>query len=257
MPAVNVSADFVMHMRRQMKIIRRLHAGKKLKYNIAGEVITHIDDLAKPMRMMTRLYLQHVSDLHLRIAFHGDLLTINRAANAAGKDIMKVLDDLAGAVDEVDPVVRRILSVEAHHFIPATSFQRFPFMGVIFPDTSMMPAVNLLRLEHQGPKHLIAQVANQVGVLGSGRNGVLSVSMTTRLNRIAEEVSALTPLDGKQQALRYLDEIVRFYDTEYADVGNGVKLLDKATDMPRPMIGWTARGWIEETRRGLVSTPYP
>lgn len=257
MPPLNVSADFAKHMRRQMRMIRRLHAGKKLKYTIAGGVITHIDDLAKPMRMMSRLYLQHVSDLHLRIAFHGDLLTINRAANAAGQNIMQVLDDLAGAVDEVDPVVRRVLSVEAHHFIPATSFRRFPFMGVVFPDTSMMPAVNLLRLEHQGPQHLIAQVANQVGVLGSGRKGLLSVSMTTRLNRIAEDVGALTSLDGKQQALRYLDEIVRFYDAEYADVGNGVKLLDKATDMTGQMAGWSARDWILETRRALVSTPYP
>lgn len=257
MPPLNVSADFVKHMRRQMRAIRRLHAGKKLKYVLDGNVVTKIDDLAKPMRMLTREYLRHVSDLHLQIAFHGDLLTLNRAANAAGQDILDVLDNFAGGADVVDPIVCRVLSIEAHHFIPATSYRRFPFMGVVFPDTRTMPAVNLLRLEHQGPQHLISQVANQVGVLGSGRKGVLTASMTTRLNRIAEDVSGLSPLNDKEKALRYLDELVRFYDAEYADVGNGVKLLDKATDMPGSMAGWTARGWIVETRRGLVSTPYP
>ena len=255
MPSLDIPADFVKHMRRQMKIIRRLHAGKKLKYTIAGGVITHIDDLAKPMWAMSRLYLQHISDLHLRIAFHGDLLTINRAANAAGQNIMEVLDNLAGAADAVDPVVRRMLSVEAHHFIPATSFQRFPFMGMVFPDTSTMPAVTLLRLEHQGPKHLIEQMANQVGVLGSGRKGVLTASMTTQLNGKADLVSALSSLNEKEKALRYLDEIVGLYDSEYADVGNGVKLLDRATDMTGQMAGWTARDWIVETRRTLASTP--
>jgi hypothetical protein len=257
MPPLNVSADLVKVMRRQMRAIRRLHAGKKLKYVLAGNVVTKIDDLAKPMRTMTRLYLQHLSDLHLQIAFHGDLLTINRAANAAGQNILGVLEHFAGGADAVDPIVRRVLSIEAHHFIPATSYSRFPFMGFVFPNTSTMPAVNLLRLEHQGPAHLISQVANQVGVLGSGRKGVLTASMTTRLNRIAEDISALTPLNDKAKALRYLDELVVFYDVEYADIGNGVKLLDKAVDMPGQMAGWNARRWITETRQALVSTPYP
>lgn len=257
MPPLNVSADFIKHMRRQMRAIRRLHAGKKLKYVVSGTIITKIDDLAKPMQVMSRLYLRHLSDLHLQIAFHGDLLAINRAANAAGQDIMDVLENVAGGADEVDPIVRRVLSIEAHHFIPATSYSRFPFMGFVYPNTSTMPAVNLLRLEHQGPQHLISKVANQVGVLGSGRNGVLTASMTTRLNRIADDTSALTSLNDKAKALRYLDELVLFYDDEYADIGNGVKLLDKAADMPGQMAGWTARRWITETRQALVSTPSP
>ena len=257
MPPLNVSADFIRHMRRQMRAIRRLHAGKKLKYAVAGTVVTKIDDLAKPMQVMTRLYLRHLSDLHLQIAFHGDLLTINRAANAAGQNILGVLENFAGGADAVDPIVRRVLSVEAHHFIPATSYSRFPFMGVVFPNTSMMPAVNLLRLEHQGPAHLISQVANQVGVLGSRRKGMLTASMTTRLNRIAEDVSALPALNDKEKAVRYLDELVLFYDDEYKDIGNGVKLLDKAADMPGQMAGWTARRWIAETRETLVTTRFP
>jgi len=257
MPSLNVPADFAKHMRRQMRAITRLHAGKKLKYVLNGHVITKIDDLAKPMQVMTREYLRHLSDLHLQIAFHSDLLTLNSFANTAGHAILEVLDDLAGGVDAVDPIVRRVLSIEAHHFIPATSYRRFPFIGFVFPDTGTMPAVNLLRLEHHGPQHLISQVANQVGVLGSGRKGVLTASMTTRLNRIAEDVSAMSSLNDKQKALRYLDELVSFYDSEYADVGNGVKLLDKAADMPGQMAGWTARRWITETRQALVSTPFP
>jgi hypothetical protein len=263
MPPLNVSADFIKHMRRQMRAIRRLHAGKKLKYVVAGTIITKIDDLAKPVQMLTRLYLRRVSDLHLQIAFHGDLLHINKAANAAGQDIMDVLENVAGGADEVDPIVRRVLSIEAHHFIPATSLRRYPFLRFIFPDTpsglpnpAMMPAVNLLTLEHRGPQHLISQAANQVGVLGN-RAKPLTANMTTRLNRIAEDVSTLSNLNEKQQALHYLFKIEEFYDSEYPDVGGGIKLLDMATDRPGQMAGWSARDWIRELRNAAVGIQYP
>ena len=32
MPTVNVSADLIKHMRRQIDLIRRMHAGRKMKY---------------------------------------------------------------------------------------------------------------------------------------------------------------------------------------------------------------------------------
>lgn len=265
MPGLDISADLIKHMRRQIDLIRRMHAGRKMKYVLrGGRVVTHMDEVAQLLRLLTREYTQHVSRLHLRIAFHEDLLLTNKAANEAGTKVLKAIERFSRRADGVDPVVLRILSLEAHHFIPATSLRRYPFLRFIFPDTStglpnpgMMPAVNLLRLEHQGPQHLIAQVANQVGVLGSRRAQPLTVSMTTRLNRIAEEVSALPGLNDKDQALTYLRRIEAFYDTEYPDVGGGTKLLDMATDLPGQMAGWTARDWIIHVRNGAIGIQYP
>lgn len=265
MPTVNVSADLIKHMRRQIDLIRRMHAGRKMKYVLrGGRVVTHMDEVAQLLRLLTREYTQHVSRLHLKIAFHGDLLVTNKAANAAGEKVLKAIERFSRRADGVDPVVLRILSVEAHHFIPATSLREFPFLRFIFPDTptglpnpAMMPAVNLLRLEHQGPQHLITQIANQVGVLGSARAKPLTQNMTTRLNGIAREISGLAGLDEKQKALQYLSKIEAFYDLEYPDIGGGTKLLDMATDMPGQMAGWTARGWIQEVRTAAMAIPYP
>ena len=265
MPTVNVSADLIKHMRRQIDLIRRMHAGRKMKYVLrGGRVVTHMDEVAQLLRLLTREYTQHVSRLHLKIAFHGDLVGTNKAANAAGEKVLKAIERFSRRADGVDPVVLRILSVEAHHFIPATSLREFPFLRFIFPDTptglpnpAMMPAVNLLRLEHQGPQHLIAKVANQVGVLGSARARPLTQNMTTRLNGIAREVSLMTGLNEKQMALTYLGKIEAFYDLEYADVGGGTKLLDMATDLPGEMAGWSARDWIIRVRNGVIGTPYP
>ena len=265
MPTVNVSADLIKHMRRQIGLIRRMHAGRKMKYVLrGGKVVTKMDEVAKLLWLLTHEYTQHVSRLHLKIAFHGDLGVINKSANDAGKKVLQAIERFSRRADGVDPVVLRILSIEAHHFIPATSLREFPFLRFIFPDTptglpnpAMMPAVNLLRLEHQGPQHLIAKLANQVGVLGSVRAKPLTANMTTRLNAIAREVSALPGLNDKDKALHYLMKIEAFYDLEYPDVGGGTKLLDMATDLPGRMAGWSARDWIQEVRAGAMAIHYP
>ncbi|MGN6152418.1 MAG: hypothetical protein ACTHOH_10485 [Lysobacteraceae bacterium] len=273
MPAANIIDDLIgnlaPHFRRNMALVRRL----RREAQAAGRIDLHADawlramgDIATPLRVATVLYMGVVEDLHLKIALHKSFSVINSDAQKMGQEVFAVLAHLCGGDDAVDGVVRRILSLQAHHFIPATGWSRFRPLRSIFPNPGEMPAVNLLTFEHQGPIHLIQQLAEDApGIVGGRRKAMLTANMTRSLNLIAEEVEALPGLTDKQRSLTYLDRIVTFYDGSFADVGNGVRLLDQATDFPAPVLprttgqwsGWTARQWIRETRQAVSALPGP
>ncbi len=254
------------HFRRQMVAIRRMRrraraAGIDLH---ASEWLDAMHDLASPLRIATTLYLGEVSELHMKIALHKKFIGprgFNVDANGMGEEVMAVLSSLSGGAEHTDVVVRRILSLEAHHFIPATGWHRFRALQEIFPSTGDMPAVNLLRFEHQGPIELIKQFANDApGIIGSARHGVITANMTHALNKIADDVAGLSGLNHKDRALEYLNRIVAFYDRQYPDVGNGRKLLDQAQDFEEMLAprttsrwpAWTARTWIDEVKLEVV-----
>lgn len=255
------------HFGRNMILVKRL----RRRARAAGRIDVHADewleamgDLASPLRLSMTLFLGEVEDLHMKIALHKRLVGpggLNFNANRMGEEVFAVLAHLSGGVDNADPIVRRILAIEAHHFIPATGWSTFPAFRRLFASTGDMPAVNLLRFEHQGPIHLIKQFANDApGIVGSARKGVITANMTHSLNQIAEDVAALSGLNDKNRALEYLDRIVDFYDREYRNVGNGRKLLDQAQEFTEAVYpssasslpSWTARTWIDEVRLEIV-----
>jgi hypothetical protein len=265
MPTPGITDDVIGHLlplfQRQMQLIRKQYkrrGGALALKNASGQLFNSIDDMAKGMRAMIVIYLGQVSDLHLRIAFHGRLLKTNANANALGAEIVTVLRHLSGATDNLDEVVLRICSLEAHHFIPATGWNKFKFLQMLFPDQATMPAVNLLRIEHQGPAHLIQQLTstgNLPGILGTSRKKALTDNMTTMLNAIGaevDEVGRLARMSEKQKALLYLDELEGFYDKWFPDIDDqGTGLLDFAADL-EGNARWTARDWLRETRQNLA-----
>ena len=254
------------HFKRQMaavRLIRQRARAAKIQLH-ASAWLDAVHELGSPLSLAIKLFLIEADHLHMKISLHkrfGGATGINANVNGIGQEIKAILTSLTGGAEHADVIVIRILALEAHHFIPATGWHTFPALRRVFSNTGEMPAVNLLRFEHQGPIHLIKQFADDApGIIGSAKHAVITDNMTHALNKIADDVAAMSGLSDKNRAIEYLDRIIAHYDQNYPDVGNGVSLLDQAQDFeellpPRTTNSWprwTARTWIEEVKLEIV-----
>lgn len=249
--------DFVKLFERHLDFVERRYRRARRKLTLGkpnGNLTLRASRIGAWYYKEISIYLSHLDELYLRIGLYGDLVPVNKEANAMAGRLMKQAAKLSD--DAATSVVVHI-GLEAHHFIPQTVLKDFPILGIIYRDEKIMPAINLTKLEHRGSLNLLARLkesGSMPGILRNVPEGQRAESVTKALNDLVSEVRRAAPDSSSVEAERavtkkLLDEIEKLYDERFPN------MLDQSVDLGEDRRAWSMRQWIKETRSTVDTIP--
>ena len=248
---------FVKHLMAQLDEIEKgMRRSKKVLHlpNPSGKLVQMGKKIGAWHYANISIYLAHLDELYLRVSLYGDLALKNKTANNLAGRIARRAGNLS---DDVSTAVIVHIGIEAHHFIPQTLLKDWPFLGTVFPDPNIMPAVNLTKLEHRGNLKLMEKLRNAEdplpGILGKLPPGQRLESVTTAINEVVERIRnkypGPLPIEQERSAtLELLDEIEKVYDNRFPG------FLEKARDLQGDS-AWTMKKWFAKTRNNIATVP--
>lgn len=248
--------DFVKLFERHLDLVERRYRRARRKLTLGkpnGNLTVRASRIGAWYYREISIYLSHLDELYLRIGLYGDLVPVNKEANAMAGRLMKQAAKLSD--DAATSAVVHI-GLEAHHFIPQTVLKDFPILKIIYPDEKIMPAINLTKLEHRGSLKLLERLKESGSLPGILRNvpeGQGTESVTKALNdlvsKVRQEVVSSSVEAEREITKKLLNEIEKLYDQRFPN------MLDQSVDLGEGRRRWSMREWIQKTRSTVDTIP--